>query len=572
MSSTIREIETDVLVVGSGAAALRAILDADNGGVEVLVVIKGEFRKSGATFHSVAEVGAFNVPDDAGHTGDDPDVFLDDILTAGQGMADPKLSRILANEAEEALSYLESYGVYFERKDDDYLVFQACFSSRPRSHVIKDHFKPIVKALGTEASRRGIKVLDNLMITNLIVRDGECLGAYAIDAKGEPVVIRAKSTILTTGGASQLFATNLYPSDITGDGYAMAHRAGVHLANMEFMQAGISIVSPFINLFGNYLWDAHPNLTDRDGLPFVSDYLPEGLGLDAVIEEKQRHFPFSSSDISKYVEISVQKAINAGRAAEEGGVFLDFLDTDFDRILSDQRRSIARMWPTTYEWYRERGVDLYKEKVQIACSAHAINGGILIDENAQSSVIGLFAAGEVAAGPHGADRLGGNMAMTCQVFGGRAGRAAAERARGMAHPTVSDIYQEEQAFLDIFRGTGSAKLGLLRGELQQSANRHLLIIRNEQGLEKLSDRCGELRAELNGNTAIEGASMLREAIELSNLLDVCDMMTLAASARTESRGSHYREDHPATDPAQNTSIILDRSAPAGHFRLSLGDR
>jgi fumarate reductase (CoM/CoB) subunit A len=352
----------------------------------------------------------------------------------------------------------------------------------------------------------------------------------------------------------------------------MAHRAGAHLANMEFMQAGISIVSPFINLFGNYLWDAHPNLTDRNGVSFVSDYLPDGLTLDAVIEEKQRHFPFSSGDISKYVEISVQRAINEGRAADEGGVFLDFLDTDFDRVLSDQGRSITRMWPTTYEWYRERGVDLYKEKVQIACSAHAINGGILIDENAQSSVRGLFAAGEVAAGPHGADRLGGNMAMTCQVFGGRAGREAAKRAKDMGHPTVPDIYQEQRAFLDVFRGNGSTELASLKQELQQCANRHLLIIRNEQGLESLSVRCKELRAELNNNAAIEGASGLREAIELTNLLDVSDMMILAASARTESRGSHYREDYPEKDAAQNTSIILDRSVPGGHFRLSLADR
>ncbi|MBB3317591.1 L-aspartate oxidase [Rhizobium sp. BK181] len=572
MKDQFQEIRTDVLVVGSGAAALRAILDADSAGAEVLVVIKGEFRKSGATYHSVAEVGAFNVPDNAGDVDDSPDAFLDDILTAAQGMADPRLSRVLADEAEEALRYLADHGVHFERQDDRYLVFQACFSSRPRSHVIKDHFKPIVKALGGEASRRGIKVLDNLMITNLIVGDGQCLGAYAIDAAGMPVVIRAKSTILTTGGASQLFATNLYPSDITGDGYAMAHRAGAHLANMEFMQAGISIVSPFINLFGNYLWNAHPNLTDREAKPFVRDYLPRDLTIDAVIDEKQRHFPFSSSDISKYIEISVQKAINEGRAANEGGVFLDFLDTDFGKVLADPSQSIARMWPMTYDWYKEKGVDLYRDKVQIACSAHAINGGILIDENAQSSLPGLFAAGEVAAGPHGADRLGGNMAVTCQVFGGRAGRAAADRAARTGHAEIAGLLEAERAFRDTFCGKGTTSLSAIREELQRAANRHLLIIRTAEGLETLSGTCDALRGELQSNAAIEGPADRRAAIEIGNLLDVCDMMILAASARKESRGSHYREDFPLRSEAEKTSIILDGASREGYFRISLAER
>src|SRR5690606_20253688 len=174
---------------------------------------------------------------------------------------------------------------------------------------------------------------------------------------------------------------------------------------------------------------ARPNLTDRDGRPFVEHYLPEGLSLDAVIAQKERHFPFSSSDISRYSEISIQKAINDGRGTDEGGVYMDFVGRDFTRILADKTRSIARMWPLTYQWYQARGVDLYRDKVQITCSAHAINGGLRIDADAQSNLKGLFAAGEVAAGPHGADRLGGNMSVTCQVFGRRAGRAAAERAK-----------------------------------------------------------------------------------------------------------------------------------------------
>ncbi len=573
MSTFRREIHTDVLVVGSGGAALRAVLEADGAGAEVLVVIKGEFRKSGATFHSVAEVGAFNVPDAAGDPLDSPEVFLQDILTAGQGMADPRLAGILANEAEDALHYLEQYGVHFERREDEdrYLTYRACFSSKSRSHVIQDHFKPIVKALGTEASRRGIRVMDRLMIVDLIAQDGQCLGAVALDHNGDTVIIRAKSTILTTGGASQLFAKNLYPSDITGDGYAMAYRAGAHLVNMEFMQAGVSVITPFINLFGNYLWDARPNLTDRNGQPFVEDYLPEGLSLDAVIAQKERHFPFSSSDISRYIEISIQKAINDGRGTDEGGVYMDFIGRDFTQILADKDRSIARMWPLTYQWYQERGVDLYKDKIQITCSAHAINGGLRIDADAQSNLKGLFAAGEVAAGPHGADRLGGNMSVTCQVFGGRAGRAAAERAQRLAdHPPLSkDV--AEHLHPAAFSGQGKHSLETLRRDLQKAANRYLLILRDETGLRQFLRVCRQARQALLEDTCVETAAQKVAALELSNMIQVGELMATAALARPESRGSHYREDYPESDARFSRNVILDRNHPDGHFIARLAD-
>jgi L-aspartate oxidase len=566
-----REVKTDVLIVGGGGAALRAALEADSNGAAVLFAIKGEFRKSGATYHSVAEVGAFNVPDGASDSGDNPGVFLADILKAGQEMSDPRLSAILANEALDALRYLEQMGVPFERDKDSFLVFQACFSSKPRSHVIPNHFKPVVHALGAEASRRNIKVMDRLMITNLIVRDGQCLGACAIDHEGKSVVVRAKATILTTGGASQLFERNLYPSDITGDGYAMAHRAGAHLANMEFMQAGISLVSPFVNLFGNYLWDASPNITNRDGRAFIQDYLPAGLGVAEVLQEKQRHFPFSSSDISRYVEISIQKQINSGQCTAEGGVYLDFVGRDFDEILRDKTRSIAKMWPLTYGWYQKRGVDLYQDKVQIACSAHAVNGGLRIDADAESNIKGLFAAGEVAAGPHGADRLGGNMALTCQVFGRRAGRAAAERSRQVGHPALPDGYAEERAFLGRFRRDGKQSLEALKKDLQKEANRSLLIIREERGLKRFVEHCRQVRATLFGETAIATPQDLVHALEINNLAEVGLIMAEAALARRESRGSHYREDFPARDPDFDRNIILDRAHPEGHFLARLAD-
>ncbi len=307
-------------------------------------------------------------------------------------------------------------------------------------------------------------------------------------------------------------------------------------------------------------------MTDKDGRAFVNDYLPKDVSLEDVIRRKERHFPFSSSDISRYIEISIQKAINDNRGSDEGGVYMDFVGRDFNAILADKNRSIAQMWPLTYEWYKGRGVDLYRDKVQIACSAHAINGGLYIDANAESNIRGLYAAGEVAAGPHGADRLGGNMAMTCQVFGRRAGRAAAVRAKAISfHREVGELDQEQQIFLAQFRRTGAHDLAALRKKLQTAANRHLLVVRTDAGLKSFLATCTEIREMLLNDTAIPGASDLVHALELNNLCEVGVIMAKAALARTESRGSHYREDFPLSDKKMEQNIFFDVSRPQGQF-------
>ena len=559
------ELTTDVLVIGSGGAALRAAIAADSLGVKVLVAVKGKFAKSGATYYSVAEIGAFNVPDGAADSQDSPAQFFEDILAAGLGMCDARLSRVLAEEAVEAMHFLEDAGVEFAKKDSNYLAFQACFSSKPRSHVIHNHFKPILAALGQQVSQLGIKVCEHLAITNLIIRDGCCYGAYALDSNGTPILIRAKATILATGGASQLFRRNLYPPDITGDGYAMAHRAGARLVNMEFMQAGIGVIHPFTNLFGNYLWNARPAITNKDHEPFIDRYLDFGLTVDMVMGEKAGHFPFSSRDISRFVELSVHKEISRGNGTTNGGVYLDFSGSDFQKLLADET-SFSKMWPVTYEWYLKHHLDLYKDKLEIACFAHAVNGGIMIDVNAESNIKGLFAAGEVAGGPHGADRLGGNMSVTCQVFGKRAGEAAAHYSNSIdGHRSIPRLGDEEKQFRCRFRGNGTVPLLALKRQLQESADRYLLIARSGNGLQQFLTELDALEVSLLNDSNIGGAAEMLRAVELTNLIETGRIMATAAWLRTESRGSHYREDYPTMSDEWNRNIVLDRNAKNGYF-------
>lgn len=551
------ELRFDVLVLGGGGAALRAALSACEQGAKTAILSKGEAGKSGATYYSVAEVGAFNVPDGALDPEDSPEEFYRDMEMVALGTAQLPLCRILAEQAESALQYLEkiSSGTVFAKEDGHFKVYQACFSTRPRSHVVENHFKPILRALREEVARRDITVLSGLQAVDLLKEDGQVCGVYALDEAGAPVIVHAGSVVLATGGASRLFRRNMYPRDITGDGYAMAWRAGARMSNMEFIQAGIGVAAPFINLFGNYLWEANPQIENAAGEPVLEKYLPAEVTPEAVIREKT-HFPFSTRDLSRYIEIAVQSEYNYGRGTAGGNMLLNFRGTDFDSLF---RRDpvFASMWKVTYQWHKERGIDLYRDPVEIACFAHALNGGVLIDEHAAASLPGLYAAGETASGPHGADRLGGNMSVTCQVFGNIAGRSAAAYAKGLkAHPTGEASAREIARRLEqLTSGTRRECRDLLE-TLQERSDKALMIIRSQTGLQKYLTELADLKAEIaRGGTA----GCLGELVQLENLAEVGGLIARAALERKESRGSHYRADYPDADPALAHPIILEKA-------------
>lgn len=563
-----QELWFDVVVVGGGGAALRAALSACESGASTALVSKGEAGRSGATYYSVAEIGAFNVPDGAMDPTDSPEAFYQDMEDAALGTARLPLCETLARQAEDALRYLEdiSGGQVFSKTEGKFRVYQACFSKKPRSHVVENHFKPILRALREEVKKRGITVLNGLQAVDLLLADGEAGGVLAVDREGGALVIHAKSVVLATGGASRLFRQNMYPADITGDGYAMAFRAGAQLSNLEFIQAGIGAAHPFINLFGNYLWKAYPVIRNGEGARILRAW-GESAERQAITEKT--HFPFSTRDASKLIEIAVQTEINQGRGTEHGNMLLDFLETDFPRLFQEDP-AFHDMWEITYRWHAEKGIDLYRQPMEIACFAHAINGGVLIDGQGLSSVPGLYAAGETAAGPHGADRLGGNMSVTCQVFGKIAGHCAAERAKGMGR--FPDIQPAETAAREELRmrltGYEADWEGLL-ASLQQKSDGALLIVRDEKGLLSYQAFLRDLRGQLERGCAPES---LQKWLQIRNLAQTGQIIAAAALARKESRGSHYRADYPDPDPGLGRMLLIQKEdgqeaschwAPAG---------
>lgn len=538
----------DVIVVGGGGAACRAAIEAADIGAKVAVIVKGKLGQSGATAYKVAEMAGFNVADSQGDIDDSPEEHYRDIMAAAYGMADPQLARLVAEEAPLALETLSNWGVVFERDGDRYLVFQSCFSTRPRTHVIKGHGEPIIKALLKEIRKRDIVIFEDSYVTNLFLHEGECIGAGFLDKYNEYRVLPAGAVVVATGGAGQLFARNLNPTDICGDGYLLGYEAGAELINMEFMQAGLGISYPVDNILNAWIWSAFPILVNEKGEEFLDNYLPDSVTKELVMEAHAQHFPFSSADYSRYIEISVQQELARGHGTKEGGVYLDLTKVTDDYLAALPPGSAFRkMWPITREFLLARGVNVAKERVQIACFGHAINGGIRIDARGRSTVPGLYAAGEVAGGPHGADRLGGNMMVTCQVFGARAGRSAALEAEQKGRVEIPlQLAKDEEARL---RGLLQRRINVseLKEELQEAAQKHLLVRRNEEGLKEFLATVQGIREEISRG---QEGNADRGILELRSLLAAGEVMATAALARRESRGSHYRADHPERNDEQ----------------------
>lgn len=553
------QITCDTLIIGGGGAGLAAAIAAAKEGADVLLVSKGRSGESGATYYNLAELGAYNAPDGAGDETDNPEVFYQDIKEASLSVSSLELSRLIAEKSTETLDYLISLPggeQIFEKNDGKYKVFQSCFSSKPRAHFMRDHFRPLLKVLREEAKRIGIRTMDGVTVADVLVQDGICCGAYGFDENGAELVFTAKSVVLAAGGASQLFQHNMYPGDVMGDSYAMCLRAGAKMTNMEFIQMGIGMAHPFINLFENYLWECCPVLKNGCGESFLQKYIPEGITQQQVIREKGLHFPFSTRDASCYVEIAVQSELNAGRGTKNGNIILD-VNTSKLQELQKYENNFSSMWETTYNWYLEKGVDLYREPIEIACFAHAINGGALIDRNGETSIPGLYAVGEAAAGPHGADRLGGNMSVASQVFGRIAGRHSAQRAKTMDRISdVSEAIKIRRYFWKSISLPEQVREEDLLATIKRESDRCLLVVRSEEGLLSYKKMLQAIQEDCCKGGTKEPIHISR-TVSLYNLMETGVLIARAALARKESRGSHYREDYPERLLSYDQNFIIE---------------
>lgn len=554
-------LQTGVLVVGAGGAALRAAVEARRAGANVLLVTKGRLGKSGAssTAARITAVGGYNVANGLVDPEDSPLEHYRDIMVAADGTCDPKLARILAHEAPDTLHDLEQMGVPFVKQDGRHVVCQGCFASRPRMHLIQGHAAPIVAALAKEALALGVRVIEEAMITDFAVDGDECCGALILSADGTVTAVHAGAVVLATGGGGSLFALNFNPPDVTADGYAMALRAGADLINMEFMQGGPGLVYPVRGELESWVWALRPRLYNAQHEEFLQEYAGEAGSPAEVMEARAAHYPFSGTAISRYLDIAIKREVEAGRGTPRRGVYLDFTQVDLDQLPDTPRGDeIRQLWPITVAWFAERGVDLKSQPVEVAIFGHALNGGLRIDEKCETTLPGLFAAGETAGGPHGADRLGGNMILACQVFGRRAGIFAAARAAERSTSPPPSAFDAPLARIERLRAQrGDLTPHEVKKHLRESAWQGLLINRSEAQLHTFLTEMEELDGEATRVNA-PAPRDLQQLLEIENLNLTARVIGEAAMRREESRGSHYREDFPEKDDTNWRQSLICR--------------
>ena len=542
---TSRIHTTDVLVIGGGAAASRTAVAAGASGASVTMVLKKQLGRSGATnypgMNKIRVGSAWQAADGCGGSDDSPEVHYQDIMTAALGMADARMAKILAEESPERLLELEKWG--FELIDDPenkrpHYSGYSCFASQPRAHgmvsnSVGGHTGTMVEALADQAQRHGTEVHEYSTILDLIVEEGECIGAVAMNDEGETVIYRASAVVVATGGAAQMFPLSHTPGDITGDGYAIAYRAGAELVNIEFMQYMIREVKGTPPMAGGPWWTLNPILRNGAGEEFLNKYLPTGITIEDVYEKRTHHYPYSTRDISKWLDIAIQCEIRDG---DSNSITVDFGDID-----------ITKAKPARPQHHPPSdGIVLGSEIVEIAHSAHAINGGIRVDEFGESTIPGLFAVGETIAGPHGADRLGGGMLAACNVFGKRAGQKAAERAKAVGQMKFNETALQPVAerLSQYGTGSGNASWHGVRKKLKSIAGKSLIAVRWKSQLHEMRDTISSLLYETLIDAPVNNHKDLLRILETENLLFTADLMAMAALHRTESRGSHYREDFP----------------------------
>lgn len=525
----MKELSCDVLVIGAGETGIRAAVEAKRCGAEkVILANKGALGTTGVMFSELTYGWDMQAATGENDPTDSKDIHLSDILNAAQGTASAELASIVVNESSDRLADLQDlFGLELATWEGSSKPRQVygCFSTKNRAYQFVDP-RRIKASMADSVKRYGITLLENTLIASLVVHEGRCIGAVGVDRGNELYLISAGATVLSAGGATGIFKHSFASPGMYGDGYALGLRAGCRLANMEFMQFGLGVLEPrYRALFLDRLMYLEPRIG------FTMDHaFPRPL--KELLAEHSKHFPFSCIDDSFNVDVAIFKETLAN-----GG---EGVPVDISHIPTEELEKIPvyRLWRG---WFGP-DLDPHENTLRVTTFAHACNGGIMINADAATDVPGLYAAGEMASGPHGANRLGGNMHAVCQVFGARAGRKAGSYAAAAGSRT--DI--KPFCTLPSGKSRGHEFYAGIKQELGDLLWENVNVLRNEVGLTKTLSRAKELCVRLS--EIDPSPEEYWDHSEASSAALTAWAIAGAALSRTESRGSHYREDHPATDP------------------------
>src|SRR6266511_3914806 len=553
--------EHDVIVVGAGGAGLRAATESDAGGARTALICKSLLGKA----HTVMAEGGIAAALGNVYPEDNWEVHFRDTMRGGKMLNNWRMAQIHAQEAPDRVLELEELGALFDRTKDG-RILQRDFGGHRYArlaHVGDRTGLEMIRTLQQSAVSRGIDVFMECTVISLLKDGDRIAGALAYWREtGRFVVFRAKAVVLATGGIGKAWKINSNSWEYTGDGHSLALWSGADLIDMEFVQFHPTGMVWPLSVRGILVTEGVRGergvLKNRDGERFMFRYVPDSYRPETADtdEEADRWYDDHANnrrppDLLPRDEVAraINTEVKEGRGSPHGGVFLDIAT----------RRTpaeIVRALPAMYHQFKQLAdVDITKEPMEIGPTCHYMMGGVRVDADTQASTVpGLYAAGEVAGGMHGANRLGGNSLSDLVVFGRRAGEHAAAYALGLdGAPRVDDAEVERVAAeaLEPFEREEGENPYAIQHDLQDTMHDLVGIIRTEVEMKQALDEIARLR-ERAGRVRVEGNRQYNPgwhlALDLRSLLTVAECVTRAGLERRESRGAHTRDDYPGADP------------------------
>jgi succinate dehydrogenase / fumarate reductase flavoprotein subunit len=586
MAAAYDTVEHDVLVIGAGGAGLRAAIAAAAEGVRVGLVCKSLLGKA----HTVmAEGGAAAAMANVDER-DSWKVHFADTMRGGQYLNNWRMAELHAREAPDRVRELEAWGALFDRTADGRILQRNFGGHRyPRlAHVGDRTGLEMIRTLQDHGIHQGMDVHMEVTVLTLLTDGGRVCGAFAYDReRGRFRLFRAGAVILATGGIGRAYSITSNSWEYTGDGHALAYQAGAALMDMEFVQfhpTGM-VWPPSVKgiLVTEGVRGEGGVLINSQGRRFMFDDIPENYrGQTADSPEEGWRYTQGDKDARRPPELltrdhvarCIVREVREGRGSPHGGVYLDI--AWIREKLKDSEEHIRKKLPSMYHQFKQLAdIDITTEPMEVGPTTHYVMGGIRVDGDTQMSTLpGLFAAGECAAGLHGANRLGGNSLSDLLVFGKRAGEHAAAFARehgaGTADPAQAEA-AARMALAPFDRGAASEGPYQVQHDLQEMMQDLVGIVRREdemlralEGLERLKERAA--RVGVAGNREYNPG--WHTALDLPNLLTVSEAVTRCALERRESRGGHFRDDHPEKDAAYGTFNLVLRRGPDGEMRMT----
>jgi succinate dehydrogenase / fumarate reductase flavoprotein subunit len=577
--------EHDVLIIGAGGAGLRAAVEASAGGAKTAVITKSLLGKAHTVMAEGGVAAALSNVDER----DNWKVHFSDTMRGGQYLNNWRMAELHAKEAPARVLELEAWGALFDRTADGRILQRNFGGHRyPRlAHVGDRTGLEMIRTLQDHGIHLGLDVFMEHTVLTLLKDEGRIAGAFGYDReRGRFHLFRAKAVVLATGGIGRAYKITSNSWEYTGDGQSLAYNAGAALMDMEFVQfhpTGM-IWPPSVRgiLVTEGVRGEGGVLRNKDGKRFMFDDIPP-LYKNQTADTPEEGWLYTQGDRNSrrppelltrdHVARCIRREVKEGRGSPHGGAFLDI--AWIKEKLPNAAEHIKKKLPSMYHQFKQLAdIDITQVPMEVGPTTHYMMGGIRVDGDTQmTEVPGLFAAGECAAGLHGANRLGGNSLSDLLVFGKRAGEYAAQFAKGQTLGAVNqqEVAAVERRALEPFAREGQENPYAIQNTLQDTMQDLVGIVRQESEMLEALERIAQLKqraahAVVTGHREYNNG--WHTAIDLQNLLTVSEIIARSAVERKESRGGHFRDDFPAKVEQYGTFNIMARKDAAGGVQIT----